>query len=60
MVVKVAATTEERHNNFYVGGKNLLEELEKANHSEKEKFAKDFNQRQREKCNQIKKEKAQK
>ena len=38
-------------------GRLLLEKLEKANHSEKEKFAKDFNQG--DKSNQIKKEKAQ-
>ena len=44
MVIKVTVATEERHNDFYVGEKSLLEELEKANRSEKEKFAKDFNQ----------------
>ena len=44
MVMKVTAVTEKRHNDFYLGGKSLLEELEKADHSEKEKFVKDFNQ----------------
>ena len=57
MVMKVTAVTEKRHNDFYVGGISLLEELEKADHSEKEKFVKDFNQQ--DKSDQIKKEKAQ-
>ena len=50
--MKVTAVTEKRHNDFYIGGKSLLEELEKTDHSEKEKFIKDFNQR--DKSNQIK------